>query len=97
MGNMFFSLGALSLLSLALVYLLSIYFPENEYLLQLKEQKAINIFLYVALGSFCTGLFLRIISPVKKIFKNKCKRCGAKIPDGHIYCSTCLRDLKGRY
>jgi len=97
MGNMLFTLGALSLLLLAFVYLLGIFYPENEYLIKLKEQESINIFLLTSLASFGLGLLIRILSPVKKVFKNKCKRCGAKIPEGDLYCSTCLRDLKDLY
>lgn len=94
MGGSFFILGALSLLLLAMVYVLSIFFPKNEYLIQLKEQKNINLFLLVALVSFSVGILLRIIYPVKKIFKNRCKKCNAPIPQGDTYCTTCLRDMK---
>lgn len=94
MSNFFFTLGALPLLVIALVYLLSIFLPENQYLLQLKEQKYLNIFLLSALVCFSLGMLLRILHPVKKVFKNRCKKCKTPIPEGDIYCSTCLRDLR---
>lgn len=94
MGGFLFTLGGLALLGLACVYVLSIFFPENEYLIQLKQQKYINMFLLTSLVCFGLGILLRIIYPVRRIFKNRCKRCKTPIPDGDIYCSTCLRDLK---
>lgn len=94
MGGSLFVLGALSLLLLAMVYVLSLFFPENEYLSQLKEQKYINGFLLTALVCFGLGILLRIIYPMKRIFKNRCKKCNAPIPQGDTYCTTCLRDMK---
>ncbi len=94
MGNLLFTLGLLSILALVAVYILSLFFPEDPYLLLLKEQKNINLFLLTALVSFALGLILRVLSRLKKIIKNRCKRCNAPIPEGDIYCLTCLRDLK---
>lgn len=94
MGNLLLTLGVLCLLFIAFVYLFSIFYPENQYLIQLKEQKFIYLFLYSSLACFALSLVLKILSPVKKVFKNRCKKCNTPIPQGDIYCSTCLRDLK---
>lgn len=94
MGNLLLTLGLLCLLIIALVYFFNIFYPENQYLIQLKEQKFINLFLYSSLACFGLSLILKILNPVKKVFKNRCKKCNAPIPQGDIYCSTCLRDLK---
>ncbi len=94
MGNLLFTLGLLSILALVMVYILSLFFPENPYLLILKEKRNVNLFLITALLSFTLGLLLRVLSPLKKIIKNRCKKCNAPIPEGDIYCLTCLKDLK---
>lgn len=96
MSNSFFTLGLLSLFALVLVYLFSLFYPESEFLNILKEKRSINKFLFFALFCFCAGLILRILYPIKKIFKNRCKRCNAEIPENDIYCLTCLRELRDR-
>lgn len=43
---------------------------------------------------YAIGIVMKIGGKIFKPFvKNKCKRCGASIPEGHIYCSIHDREI----
>lgn len=97
MSGSLITLGILILAFVVFGHIAHQFLPSIPYLDFLDDFQN-TIYLVLASGAaFVSAVLLRVLSPVKKVVsRNKCKKCGARIPPGDLYCLSCMKDLQGR-
>ena len=97
MGNSLITLGVVILAIIVFGHITHNVKPDIPFL-DLFDDFQNTLYLAMTAGaSFVSAILLRVLSPVKKaVSRNKCRKCGVRVPPGDLYCLSCMKQLQDR-